>query len=496
MNRLAVARLWHEGNSFSPVPTPLARFRAREWVEGDEALSFYRGTATEMGAVAAFADARTDWQVTVLLCAAAPPGGPVPHDDYLTIRDRILAGLARGPWDAVYLSLHGALVTDREPAPELDLLRRVRAAIGRSPLAVSYDLHANLGPAHLEASDLAAGYKTYPHIDMAETAAKLLDGVTSPATGASRPDKALAKVPFILPSFNMRTTDGPMAEIAAEARTLAARPGLFDISVFGGFAYGDTPFAGPSVMVHGRTAAEPADAIADRLARALTAQAERFYVTLPTAADAIATALAEPAGTVALLDPADNPLSGGIGDTPGLLRALLERKAEGKPGRAVLFAFFWDPGLVAQAHRAGIGARLPVRLGARLTDRFGPAIEGTALVKRLTDGRFRNRGPMEHGLPVALGPTALLEIDGIEVIVTDSCQTPNDPAYFDLHGVDLARVRLLAVKAKNHFRAAFAPLCRRILDVDLPGPAALDLRHLDFRHAPAGLRRSRLPAQP
>ena len=74
MRRLAVARLWHEGNSFSPVPTTLAAFRGREWVSGDAARDFYRGTATEIGAAVAFADANPDWEVTFLRCAAAPPG--------------------------------------------------------------------------------------------------------------------------------------------------------------------------------------------------------------------------------------------------------------------------------------------------------------------------------------------------------------------------------------------------------------------------------------
>jgi microcystin degradation protein MlrC len=362
----------------------------------------------------------------------------------------------------------------------------VRAAIGSTPLAVSYDLHANLGTEHLTWSDLAAGYKTYPHIDMAETASKLLGQLTALCEGVGRPGKALVKLPYIFPSFNMRTTDGPMAEIMAEARDLAAKPGVLDVSVFGGFAYGDSPFAGPSVMVHGEAKDRSAERIATDLARSLADRADRFYVTLPAPAEAIAAALAEPEGTVALLDPADNPLSGGIGDTPGLLRALIEAKA----AVPALFAFFWDPELVARAHREGVGARFPVRLGARLTDRFGPPIEATALVRKLTDGHFRNRGPMERYLPVALGPTALIDVAGIGVIVTDSCQTPNDPGYFHLHGIDLAQIRLLAVKAKNHFRAAFAPSCRRIIDVDLPGPAALDLRHLAFRHAPAGLQRS------
>ena len=124
MKRLAVARLWHEGNSFSPVPTTLAQFRGREWLEGEDARAFYRGTATELGAAVSFAESASDWGVTFLRCAAAAPGGPVKDGDFDAIAEEILNGLARGRWDAVYLSLHGALVTPTRPRPELELLLR------------------------------------------------------------------------------------------------------------------------------------------------------------------------------------------------------------------------------------------------------------------------------------------------------------------------------------------------------------------------------------
>ena len=73
----------------------------------------------------------------------------------------------------------------------------------------------------------------------------------------------------------------------------------------------------------------------------------------------------------------------------------------------------------------------------------------------LIDGKFRNEGPYEHNLAVDVGRTVLLEAGNVRVIVTEGCQTPNDPAYFRLHGIDPKSVPLLCVKAKNHFRAAF-----------------------------------------
>jgi microcystin degradation protein MlrC len=139
---------------------------------------------------------------------------------------------------------------------------------------------------------------------------------------------------------------------------------------------------------------------------------------------------------------------------------------------------------VMRAHSEGEGTTLAATLGGRITDAFGAPIPVKAHVLKLTDGKFRNLGPMEHNLPVHLGKTALLEVKGIQVIVTERCQTPNDPGYFGLHGIDLTKVGLLCVKAKNHFRAGFTPLTRAIIDVDCPGPAASNLRHYRFRHAP------------
>ena len=484
MRKLAVARLWYEGNSFSPIPAGIAVFQAREFLQGAAARDFYRNTATELGAAVAFAESRSDWSVEFLLCAAAPPGGPMAQDAFAEIRDTILDGLGRDQWDAVYLSLHGATVTETDPTPELDLLRQVRQVIGRTPLAVTFDLHANLGAAMLNLVDIAVGYKTYPHIDMAEVGARAIALAVETVAGRIRPVCALAKVPAILTSFNMRTTDGPMQELAALAAAWRQRDGILDASVFGGFAYGDSPFAGASALVVADNDQGLAEHAATELAQEIAARRDRFTVTLPSAEEGIAQALATTGSKpAAVVDPADNPLSGGIGDTPILFHTLLATR----PPVPTVFGFFFDPALVARAHHDGEGALLEAKLGGRITDAFGPPVPVKARVLRLTDGKFRNLGPMEHNLPVDLGRTAVLDVDGIQVIVTESCQTPNDPGYFALHGIDLAKIGLLCVKAKNHFRAGFTPLTRAIIDVDCPGPAAANLRHYRFRHAPKTL---------
>jgi microcystin degradation protein MlrC len=379
------------------------------------------------------------------------------------------------------------MVTEGDPAPELKLLRDIRAAAGETPIAVTFDLHANLAPEIADLAAIALAYKTYPHIDMRQTAAKALDLLAETVKGRIRPRLALAKVPAILPSFHMRTEAGPMAEAQALARRLERERGLLDVSPLGGFAYGDTPHAGASVLALADGDADAARQAAEEVAQFLWANRARFRAEAPPPRQGIRQALAAPPGLVAVLDPSDNPMSGGIGDTPELFRALLAEA----PREPTVFAFFADPTLVRRAHAAGLDGRLEARLGGRLTDLYGPPVEAEMRVLRLTDGAFVNRGPMEAGLPVALGRTAVLGIgDRLQVIVTEGCQSPNDLAYFDLHGIDLDRVRLLCVKAKNHFRAAFAPLCRAIVEVDAPGPAGFDLRRFPFHHAPQALVRA------
>jgi len=479
MPHIAVARLWFEGNSFTPVPTPRSAFAFREWGSGPAHLARHAGTATELGGLATFLAARPDWRASILPCIAAQPGGPMADEAMMAWRAEVEAGLGAQRFDGIYLSLHGACVTESDPAADLTTIARIRSIVGADvPLTASFDVHANMAPEIADLLDGASAYRTYPHIDMAETAARALALLERRLAGAPRAHGAIAKRPMVLHSFHMRHESGPMAEVWAEAAA-AERAPILDASLFGGFAWGDSPHAGPAAMVWAEDQGAARD-LAERLAEAIAARRDRFRVSLPGPEAALAEALAAPPGLVALLDPADNPLSGGIADTPGLLRTLLSAGLEAP----AVFAFLHDPATVAAAREGGIGARLVRPLGARVTAMFGPPVIAEVEVERLTDGRFVNEGPMERGAPVDLGPTSVLRSGSLRIICTTRKEAAVAPAFFALHGIDLAATRLLANKAKNHFRAAFRDRCAAIVECGAPGPAALDLAALPWRHVP------------
>ena len=479
MPRIAIARLWFEGNSFAPAPTPLAAFQGREWGNGPPALARYRGTATELGAVDAFLAARPGWDATVLRCAAAQPGGPMEDSAFAAWMDEVEEGLADGAFDGMYVSLHGACTTESDPEADLTILRRLRHALGpAAKLTASFDFHANMSPQVIGLLDGASVYRTYPHTDMDAAALRALR-LLERALAGEPIHGSLMKWPAVLHSFHMRDEVGPMAEIWAEAAA-AERDPILEAGLFGGFAWGDSPHAGPSAMVWASEHA-PARALARRLIDAIGARRDRFAVTLPSPETALEAALAAPPGLVALLDPADNPLSGGVADTPGLLRVLLAR--DDLP--ETVFCFLHDLATVALARALSVGETIRCALGGRTTGAFGSPVPFEGVVERLTHGRFLNEGPMEHGAPVDLGPTAVLRRGPLRIVLTSRKEAAVDPAFFALHGIELGEVRLLANKAKNHFRAAFADRCSAIMECDCPGPAALDLAALPFRHVPA-----------
>lgn len=483
MPRLAIARFSHEGNSFSPVPTGLKDFK-REWYQGQEAEAVYRGTATEGGGAVAFLDANPHWRGTFLRMAGATPAGPVTRDAYEAIVNEIVTDLAGGEWDAVFISLHGAMLVDGLDLADYEIVRRVREAIGPDmPFGISLDLHANLDPRMADLVTFAAGFKEHPHTDMKETAERVLDVLDRTVKGQVRPVGHIAKLDAILPSINMRTAEGPMAELEAFARGLEFDPRILDASPFGGFSYGDTVVAGAGALVFTDNDPELARAAAERLVEETRQRLDRFFIDLPSATEGIAIALKSSARPVAVIDSGDNPASGGIADTPEMLRALFAAK----PSVPVVFSFFSDPELVERCWAVGEGVAIDGTLGGRISGDFGSPVPFKGTVLKLTDGQYVNVGPMMRGLPMSLGRTAVIGVGTISIIVTTACGSTNDPAFLTLHGVDMTKVDILCIKAKNHFRAAFSAICPVMIDIDAPGPAALDIASFPFRLAPPTL---------
>ncbi|HEV7439847.1 MAG TPA: M81 family metallopeptidase, partial [Methylobacterium sp.] len=243
--RIVTARLNHETNTFSPLATPLAAF-SPAW--GAAARAAGEGSATALGAFLDFAAARGA-TVAVSVMAHANPSGPVSDEAFEALSGAILAAIAEG-CDAILLDLHGAMVTQSHDDGEGELLARIRAIAPDVPLGVALDLHANVTPRMVAQSDVIVGFKTYPHVDMAETGAQVARIVGRMLDEGLRPHQAWCHPPQLAHTLRMDTrVPGIMADLVAASREAEAQPGILAATLFGGFGLADLAETGVSIVV-------------------------------------------------------------------------------------------------------------------------------------------------------------------------------------------------------------------------------------------------------
>ncbi len=198
-----------------------------------------------------------------------------------------------------------------------------------------------------------------------------------------------------------------------------------------------------------------------------------------TAADAIAKIQA--AGPddkpFVLADSSDNPGGGSYGDSPALLKAMVEAGLEN-----AAFALSTDPEVAQAAIAAGDGAEISMPLGAKFDPSVTPAFDMTATVKKVSgQGKFTFEGPMMRGVDAVMGPSALLQIGGVETVVTTNRFQPYDRMFLVHFGVIPEEKSVVAVKSSQHFRAAYGPMAREIMLVDAAGITSPDTRKFPFK---------------
>lgn len=480
--RVFIAQFMHETNTFSRLPTTLDDYRRRWLIEGDAVVPRFTGTRNELGG---YIDAAAEhgWEPVWGGAANATPSGKLTRECWETIRDRLLgAARAAGRLDGVCLSLHGAMVSETEDDAEGALLEALRGIVGPDvPIASTLDLHANATGRMARHANALISYRTYPHVDGYERARQAAALVQAAMSGERRPRCLVVQPAMLEGAEHGRTTaPGLMLDLLAKADRFEREPGIDAVSIQAGFTWADIPWTGPSVAVTHEPGHEArAGALARELIDDMWARREegRRYDYVPVA-DGIAAARAaagQTGGPLVIADGTDNPGGGGYNDTTRLLQALLDAGVSD-----VAFGAIYDPGTVQQAMRAGVGAEIEVALGGHTDPSMGEPVRRPALVRLLSDGVFRNDGPMNAGVVTDMGPTAVLRLDGIDVVTVSNRIQTIDRQLFLSQGIDPACRRVVVVKSVQHYKAAFAPLAREIVLVDSGGICSPDLSRLRF----------------
>jgi microcystin degradation protein MlrC len=492
--RVALATFFHETNTFAPSKADMEAFTSAGGFGGIRRGSeIIRNTDVNLPYAGFVNEARTyGWEIAPLTGAGAVPSAHVTEEAYETIVGMIIDDLKKAlPVDAVYLDLHGAMVAEHVDDGEGELIKRVRAVVGPAmPVVISLDFHANVSREMVELTDAMFIYRTYPHVDMALTGKRAAQHLKRMADGLPRQAKAMREIDFLVPAAGQATATEPLKSLFARAGaiegTTIGNGKISTIAMAPCFPIADVPMCRPTITVYADTQGA-ADAAADELAAQFNKSEKLFAQTLwePRAAVAEAMKLARGAGQgpVVLADTQDNPGGGGNGDTVGLLRALIEARAEG-----ALLAHIWDPEVARAAHEAGVGATLNVGLGAKTGWAGETPVEGAWRVEQLNGGEAHGTGPMAKGWHFKLGLCALLSSGGVRVAVVSGKGQCLDQAQVRIFGVEPSSLSILAVKSTVHFRADFEPIARAVLVVKSPGPVFADHSDLTYRKLKPGMR--------
>ena len=490
--RIAIGGFQHETNTFAPSKATYLNFeRAKGWPGLQRGAEMLETMVARNLPIAGFIEQMKGTRHTLVptVWAAAEPSAHVTEDAFERIAAMIVEGIRDARPDAVYLDLHGAMVTEHLDDGEGELLERVRRTLGEQiPLMASLDLHANVTQKMIECADALVGYRTYPHIDMADTGGRTAFLLAQRLDGMARPHVAARRIPFLIPLSAQCTDLEPCKTLYAELARMetASVPTL---SFTPGFPAADFPECGPVVLAYGTSAGAAREA-ADALAARIESIESAFDAPVYAADDAVKRALAIAAKAtrpVVIADTQDNPGAGGDSDTTGMLRALLANRA-GHIGRGAALGVMVDPVAAEAAHRVGIGSTLELSLGGKSGVAGDAPLKAKFRVEALSDGKLLCKGPFYRGAKMELGLSACLEIEGVRIVLASRKTQLADQELYRFVGIEPTAKAILVNKSSVHFRADFTPIAEEILVAKAPGPMIADPSEFSWKRLRPGIR--------
>ena len=482
MTRVLIAGFLHETNTFAPTPARWENFQNGEGFPqmhlGNDVLRLASVNVPLGGFVLA---ADPAWELLPVIWCAASPSGPVESSAFERVTRMIESACAEETPDAVYLDLHGAMVSEEYPDGDGEILRRVREVVGpETPIVVSLDLHANVSDLMLETADAMVAYRTYPHVDMADTG-RSAAGLLGRILAGEQMTMNVQRIGFLIPTISGSTLEGP-ARTAYELLESADNDAVLSIAM--AFPAADVEECQPCVFGYGTDQGQLAKIVEGITGAIHDLEPEFRLNALPVdqALDEAVQAIADGQIPVVIADTQDNPGAGGDATTTGLLRELVQRNIASSA-----LAAMWSPEIVQTAIAAGLGETVTVSFAGSAADGDGPFSE-TFQVEGITDGRVYFDGPMMHGNELSVGPSVLLRRGNVRVIVNSHKAQIMDRNQFRAAGVSPEEQQILVVKSSVHFRADYTGIAGRIIVALAPGPFPADPAELPWRNLRPGLR--------
>ena len=475
--RVAIGRLYQETCATSPVKSSEDHFSI---FRGTGFLEEFNGVTDEIGGII---EAAEEAQVELYPIMSAEmksfSGGPVDDDFFRRFVEEFVDRLAAEQIDAVILSLHGAMMTDRTDDPESEFSQRVRATVGETPVIVSLDYHAHVTQELVSSVDGLVAYNTSPHTDIRQTGERALDLCARIFRSSNTTTIGMAKAPMLVSGW---TTAHPMKTLFEQREKYESESDVLSVAICPVHHNIDARGMGLAAVAVTEGSPRRAEEIAQSLASEAWSYRHEFQRSAETFVDpeeGFQRVRENRPGLTVLADFGDNVLSGAPGDSPVLLERALSVENEDLRGAVP----------VVDAHAldelaAGEEGEQAVRIGGSLSPDFSP-IEVSGRVHTVVTDPYELRGTYYDGKNIYPGRRVVFQVAGRELwlIISEVPLITTHPSFFEQHGIDISGLDFAVVKNVGHFRPNFEGLAEELVILDTPGLIPSDLAEIPYRKA-------------
>ena len=466
--RIFIAGVETETNTFAPWPTGMRGFAA-DTFHGD-AMTKSQSIAGQLSRRYQELASEVSAELVSGLFAYAEPSGPTLQSVFEGFCSEITTKIAaEGPFDIVLLLLHGAMVATGCDDCEGELLAQVRSLVGPgTTVGAVLDPHCHMTPKMVANAHALICCKHYPHDDYVERGQELFDLCLRTRRGEINPVTTVFDCRMV---GGYPTTEGPMAEFVARLKRAELERGILSVSLAHGFPWGDTYETGSKVLVIADGDKALASGRAEALGREFYDLREQLKLRLPSIEDALDEA-EQLSGLVVIAEMGDNPGGGAPGDNTALLRAVIDRRLKN-----AALGSFWDPTVAMVCAEAGEGATLDIRLGGKSGPASGSPVDVRVTVRAVREDYQQSGFP---GTTMEMGLTVWLDADGIALVVNSIRNQVFHPDLFTGLGIDLSKLKMIAVKSSQHFRTGFDPVAAHTIRAATPGALNLDYASIPY----------------
>ncbi|WP_299346380.1 M81 family metallopeptidase [uncultured Maritalea sp.] len=415
---------------------------------------------------------RSKAEIVPLMHARSTPGGAVSRSTYDLFKQEFLSrlelALTDAPIDGLYLAMHGAVHVDGLEDAEGDWIEAARKRVGPScPISVSFDLHGNLSQKIIDQIDLFTAFRHAPHIDTLETMERALNNLINVVETGERPFVGWVPIPVLLPGERTSTVDEPAKSLYAQLPGFDKIDGITDASLMVGYVWADVERANAAAVITGTNEVTVRQS-AEQLAQSyFDVRAEfKFGPVTGSLSDMLAKAIKSPTHPVVLTDSGDNPGGGGVGDRVCVLRYCVQNNVRG-----ALIIGIADAPAVQQCFKLGEGVFTDIWLGATLDPARSTPWQGHVRIEKIAkDNKRGNR-------------IALLNCNGIRIVISDRRYTFHEPENVEPLGLDLTKERIVVIKC-GYISPAMAQIANPNLMALTDGAVNQDIASLQNLHRP------------